>query len=115
QHYHCSLLGKPGARQDQVRRVLGHTGSIAHSRPWLERNLPGATIETIGSNSIGAARVVLDGDGSIASVGSPDLAKEFGLVEMVREIDDGSVVNYWAVSLQPLFDPEPDRVVVTGR
>jgi prephenate dehydratase len=115
QTYHCSLLGKPGAQLEQVRRILGHTGSIAHSRAWLERNLPGAAIEIVDTNSIGAARAVLDGDGSVASVGSPDLAKDFGLTEMSRDIDDGSVVNYWAVSLEPLFDSTPDRLAVAGR
>jgi len=115
QSYRCSLLGKPGTQMDRVRRILGHTGSVTHSRPWLERNLPAATIETVDTNSMGAARAVLDGDGSIASVGSPDLAKEFGLAEMAHDIDEGSVVNYWAVSLQPLFDRQPDRLVVSGR
>jgi hypothetical protein len=115
QAYHCSLLGKPGARSELVRRVLGHTGSVAHSRVWLECNLPGAAIEIVDTNSMGAARAVLDSDGSIASVGSSDLADEFGLCELAREIDGGSVVNYWAVSLEPLFDPTPDRLAVTGR
>jgi prephenate dehydratase len=115
QHYRCSLLGKPGAKLEQVRRILGHTGSIAHSRPWLERNLSGATIDTVDTSSMGAARAVLDGNGSLASVGSPELAREFGLSEMAHEIDEGSVVNYWAVSLLPLFDQRPDRLVITGR
>jgi hypothetical protein len=115
QAYHCSLLGKPGARSELVRRILGHTGSVAHSRVWLERNLPEAAIEIVDTNSMGAARAVLDSDGSVASVGSPDLAKQFGLCELAREIDGGSVVNYWAVSVEPLFDPTPDRLVVTGR
>ena len=115
QAYHCSLLGKPGARQEQVQRILGHSGSVAHSRTWLERNMAGATIEVVETNSMGAARAVLDSDGSIASVGSPDLAKEFGLIEMSRDIDEGSTVNYWAVSLEPMFDPMPDRLAVAGR
>lgn len=115
QTYHCSLLGKPGTRLEQVRRVLGHTGSIAHSRVWLECNLPGAEIDIVKTNSIGAAREVLDSDGSVASVGSRDLAKEFGLIEMSRDIDEGSLVNYWAVSLEPMFDPMPDRLAVVGR
>jgi prephenate dehydratase len=115
QRYQCSLLCKPGGTVEQVRRVLGHTGSIASSRAWLERNLPRVTIETVDTNSIGAARAVLGSDGSVASVGSPDLARELGLSEVVPQIDNGSVVNYWAVSLSPLFDPAPDRVVVTGR
>src|SRR5215467_5842042 len=56
QAYHCSLLGKPGARLEQVRRILGHTGSVAHSRGWLEGNLPGAAIEIVETNSMAAAR-----------------------------------------------------------
>lgn len=115
QHYHCSLLGKPGAKPEIVRQVLGHTGSIASSRRWIEANLPNAKIDTIATSSIDAARSVLDGNGSIASVGSPDLARELGLAEMVKEIDDGSVVNYWAVSLEPRFCESPTRLVVAGR
>ena len=115
QSYHCSLLGKPGARREQVRRILGHTGSIAHSRSWLEHNLPDAVIEIVDTNSMGAARAVLDSDDSVASVGSPDLGKEFGLCELAREIDGGSAVSYWAVSLEPLFDPMPNRLVIAGR
>jgi hypothetical protein len=115
QAYECSLLGKPHSRLEQVRRILGHTGSIAHSRPWLERNLPGAMIETVKTSSIDAAHAVLGSDGAVAAVGSPDLAREFGLIEMAQGIDEGSFVNYWAVSLSPLFDRMPDRLAVTGR
>jgi prephenate dehydratase len=42
--YHCSLLGKPGADLAQVKHVLGHDGSIAHSRIWPEAHLPNAEI-----------------------------------------------------------------------
>jgi prephenate dehydratase len=115
QYYRCSLLGKPGADISDIQRVLGHTGSIAHSRQWLETNLTQAKIETVETNSLGAAQMVLDGDGSIASVGSPDLACETGLTELVKDIDDGSAVNYWAVSTQPLFQEQPTRLVLAGR
>jgi len=115
QRYRCSLLGKPGTELGAVRHVLGHDGSIAHSRRWLEASLPGVTIEVVTSSSLGAARAVLESDGSIASVGSPDLAQEFGLQEIVKEIDDGSVVNYWAVSREPRFSEVPDRLAVAWR
>lgn len=113
--YHCSLLGKPGAAVSQVKHVLGHNGSIAHSRAWLETNLPGARIEVVTTHSLVAAQSVLGGDGSVASVGSPELAAEFGLQEMAADIDGGSKVNYWAVSLEPHFSEKPDRLVVTAR
>jgi Prephenate dehydratase len=113
--YHCALLGKPGAELRQVRHVLGHNGSIAHSRAWLEVHLPAAKIEIVTTHSLVAARAVLDGDGSIASVGSPELAATFGLTGLARDIDGGSMVNYWAVSLAPHFSETPNRLVVTGR
>jgi len=115
QRYRCSLLGKPGSEIGALRRVLGHDGSIAHSRRWLEASLPGAAIEVVTTSSLGAARAVLEGDGSIGSVGSPSIAREFGLAELVKEIDDGSVVNYWAVSREPRFSRTPDRLVVAWR
>jgi prephenate dehydratase len=113
--YGCSLLGKPGAGLAQLRRVFGHDGSIAHSRAWLERNVAQAEIAVVDTHSEVAARTVLDGDGLIASVGSPDLAAAYGLVELAKEIDDGSAVNYWAVSLRPIFPAAPTRLLVTGR
>jgi prephenate dehydratase len=113
--YDCALLGKPGSRLSQVRRVLGHEGSIAHSRAWLEVNLRAASIEIVDTHSAVAAAVVLDGDGSVASVGSASLATELGLAELANSIDDGSAVNYWAVSVQQLFSRAPTRLVVTGR
>jgi len=113
--YHCSLLGKPGAGMAQVRRVLGHTGSVTQSRPWLEANLPDAEIEIVDTNSLGAARSVLEGNGSIASVGTPELARECGLAELARDIDGGSVGSYWAISREAHFSETPTRVVVAGR
>lgn len=113
--YHCSLLGKLGASMAQVRRVLGHTGSVTQSRPWLEANLPGAEIEIVHTNSLGAAQAVLDGDGSIASVGTLQLARECGLAELAKDIDGGSVGSFWAISRDAYFSDAPTRVVVTGR
>jgi prephenate dehydratase len=113
--YHCSLLGKPGADTARVRRVLGHTGSVTQSRPWLEANLPHAEIDIVDTSSFGAARSVLDGDGSIASVGTPELARECGLVELAQDIDGASVGSYWALSRDRLFSRTPTRLVVVGR
>jgi prephenate dehydratase len=112
--YHCSLLGKPGAELAQVRRVLGHTGSITQSRTWLETHLPEARIEIVDTSSLGAGNTVLTSDGSIASVGTIELADQLGLVELAKEIDGGSVASYWALSREPRFSAAPTCVVVAG-
>jgi prephenate dehydratase len=113
--YGCALLVKPGTTPAQIRLVTGHNGSITHSRPWLEKHLPQAQIEIVETHSEEAARTVLASDGRVASVGSADLAARSGLAIEARDIDGGAAVNYWALSLQPLFSDKPDRLIVTGR
>lgn len=113
--YHCALLARPGASVGAIRRVLGHTGSVTQSRAWLEREVPRASIEIVDTSSFGAAKAVLESDGSVASVGTPEAAAALGLEVLARDIDGGSRGNYWALSARPLFVAEPTRLVVTGR
>lgn len=111
--YGCRLLAKRGTRLEDVRHVLGHTGSIGQSRSWLEEHLPQATIELVHSHSLGAGQAVLDGDSSMACVGTADLENELDLAPLALDIDGGSVCNYFAISGRPLFADRPDRLVVT--
>ena len=67
------------------------------------------------TSSLTAAQIVLSGDGSIASVGSPGIAAKFGLIELAKDIDRGSMINYWAVSLQARFAETPSHLVVMDR
>ncbi len=113
--YHCSLLGKPGTRLSDVREVQGHTGSITQSEAWLRVHLPQARITIVDTSSHGAAEAVAVGDGSLASVGTPEMARQWGLEMLATDIDGGSVANYWALSPRPLFSEMPTRVLVCGR
>ena len=111
--YGCRLLAKEGARIEDIRRVLGHTGSIGQSRGWLAEHLPSASIEVVHSHSLGAGMSVLDSDGSSACVGTVDLERQLGLVTLASDIDEGSVCNYYAISSRPMFVPRPRKLVVT--
>lgn len=113
--YHCSLLAKPGTPREKIRRVIGHTGSVSQSTEWLRANLPQAEIVIIDTNSMEAAREVSQGDGSVASVGTPGMGKAFGLEPLGTDIDGGSVGNYWIISRHKVFSDAPTRLVVAGR
>jgi prephenate dehydratase len=114
--YHCSLL-----LQDEqtplagVQTVLGHTGSLSQCGPWLAEHLPDAEVVVVHTNSLEAARTVLAGDGTIASVGTPSVAEELGLHQAALDIDGGSTGNYWALSATPELATRPDTLVVSGR
>jgi prephenate dehydratase len=113
--YHCCLLGKPGTRLADVREVQGHTGSITQSEAWLREQVPQARVHIVDTSSHGAAQAVMAGDGSIASVGTPEMGRQWGLETLAADIDGGSVANYWALSPRPLFSEMPTRVLVSGR
>ncbi|CDO34093.1 prephenate dehydratase domain-containing protein [Novosphingobium sp. KN65.2] len=113
--YHCSLLLQPGVKMENVVEVRGHTGSMTQCRDWIEANLPQAKITIVHTSSHEAAREALSGDGTIASVGTPGMAEQFGLEQAAKDIDGGSCANYWAISPHRLFSDAPNRIVVAGR
>jgi len=113
--YHCSLLVKPGADLAKIKDVLGHTGSITQTRSWIEAHLPQARITVVDTSSMDAAQRVAAGDGTVASIGTPAMAAEFGLEERVKDVDGGSFGSYWAISPHAIFSDNPTRVVVAGR
>jgi hypothetical protein len=73
-------------------------------------------IEIVSTHSQVAARTVLGGDGSIASVGSPELAAKFELSWLADDIDGGSMVNYWvtisSATLQRNAEPPGGSVAI---
>jgi prephenate dehydratase len=113
--YHCALLVKPGTPLAKIKLVQGHTGSITQSRGWLEKNAPHIKINIVDTSSMDAAKAVVNGDGSLASIGTPGMAQEFHLEQLVKDVDGGSIGSYWAISPTPLFSPQPTRVIVAGR
>ena len=106
--YHCSLLVKIGADLGKITDVLGHTGSITQTRSWIETNLPQARITVVDTSSMDAARRVAEGNGTIASIGTPAMAAQFGLEERVKDVDGGSVGSYWAISPHADVQRPPD-------
>src|SRR5262249_62283575 len=79
QRYQCSLLCKPGGTVEQVRRVLGHTGSIASPRPPVGGQLPRGLIENAGTKTDGGGPALVGGGGAVAPGGRPDLARGLGV------------------------------------
>lgn len=94
--YHCALLGKPGTQLEQVKHVTGH-GSLLQCRAYLQRELPWADVAVHRANSAVAAKEVLDGDGTLAVVGSLAAAEQLGLAVLARDVDDGSRGSWWVI------------------
>jgi hypothetical protein len=95
--YRCALLGKPGSRLADITHVGGH-GSIQQCRRFLRERLPGATVNVHRQNSVVAAREVLEGDGSMAVIGTEAAAAALGLEIIERGVDDGSLGGWWALA-----------------
>jgi prephenate dehydratase len=109
--YHCALLVRPGTRLEDVTHVGGH-GSLRQCRRFLAETLPGASVEMHEHNSVVAGREVLEGDGTTAVVGTLALARELGLKVLARDVDDGALGGWWALSADPAWSADADHVVL---
>jgi chorismate mutase/prephenate dehydratase len=82
-HHH--LLSR-GAALKGITRVFSHQQSLAQCRGWLDRRLPNAEREAVGSNAEGARRAAAE-PGSAAVAGEA-AAEIYGLEVLVRNIED---------------------------
>ena len=111
----CNLYVKPGTLKENIKLITGH-GSVFQCIAWLDREFPGVAREAHGLNSVEAAKAMMEGDGSMAVVGSRSLPQLVaGLETRATAIDDGAVSSWWAVSKLPRFSNAPERVVVAAR
>ncbi len=111
----CNLYVKPGSQKSNIRKITGHS-SVFQCTAYLDREFPGIPREAHGLNSVEAAKAMMAGDGTLAVVGSRSLPQVVsGLEEIGREIDDGAIASWWAVSMQPLFSDAPDALVIESR
>jgi prephenate dehydratase len=112
--YGCTLLAKPGTRLSDLDEVHG-PGSIRHCRRWLDVNLPGISTVVHQRNPVEAAMEVAVGDGTRGIVATPATAELTGLVPLARDIDAGATGNWWAISKQPRYVKQPDRLLISAR
>jgi len=113
--FRCALLGRRGARIEDVRTVLGGPVSLEQARAFLRERLPRVVAANY-HDPLATAQRIANGDGSEAVLGTLTLADRFGLEVLARDVDGGIVnANIWALSSAPHFDPAPGRVLVAGR
>jgi len=81
------LLGRAGARLEEVQRVLSHPQPFGQCAGWLRAKLPRATLEATHSTA-DAARQVAAGAPGAAAIGSRAAAARYGLQVLAESIQD---------------------------
>jgi len=101
------LLGVPGSRLGDIRRVVSHWQALAQCERFLtERDLQ----LTVGTDTAGAARRLREeGDRQTAVIASPRAAERYGLVTLAEGIGDSAQnLTRFAVVGPPAADgPRP--------
>ncbi|WP_370324583.1 prephenate dehydratase [Euzebya sp.] len=82
-----NLLVRPGTSLDAVKEVRSHPMAIPQCRVWLSANLSGVQLSTTASTAA-AAEEVVDGDGTVAALGTTAAAERFGLEVLAADIHD---------------------------
>jgi chorismate mutase/prephenate dehydratase len=83
---HHSILGVPGARLDQVTRILSHPVALGQCRTWLNRTLPNATLVSAWDTAGGARSSPGKGPTHAAICGAA--AATYGLAVFEERIED---------------------------
>lgn len=82
------LLGAPGARLEDLRRVISFPHALAQCRAWLSRELPHVEVVAANSTAEAAATVAASGEASSAAIGTARAAEINGLEVLVEGIED---------------------------
>ena len=85
---HHSVLGVPGARLDQVTRILSHPVALGQCRTWLSRTLPNATLVSAWDTAGGAEIVAREKDPTQAAICGAAAAATYGLAVFEERIED---------------------------
>jgi prephenate dehydratase len=83
-----NLLGVPGARVRDVKRVVSFPVATAQCRAWLARHLPDATEVAATSTAEAVRQVALAGEADAAAIGPALAAERHGLKVLAAGIED---------------------------
>ncbi len=79
------LMSRSGQMKD-IRTVMAHPQALAQCTLWLQRNLPGITLQPVSSNAEGARQAAEDE--SIAAIGSEGALAIYDLIAVAHAIQD---------------------------
>lgn len=102
---HC-LIGFPGVRLEQIRKVISHPQALAQCRDTLKR-LGLAQIEPV-YDTAGAVRLLRDaGDSNVAAIASKRAAEVYGMAILLEGLEDhaANFTRFLVLSREGLSSP----------
>ena len=80
-------MALPGESLESIREVRSHEMALYQTRPFFEKNCPGATLVKTSSTVAGVQEIVSGQLKGVGAVASRLAAKEYGLEILAREIE----------------------------
>ncbi len=85
---HHSIMGVPGAKLEQITRVLSHPVALGQCRVWLARHLPNVTLVSAWDTAGSAEIVAREKDPTQAAICGRQAADAYGLQLFDERIED---------------------------
>jgi chorismate mutase/prephenate dehydratase len=85
---HHTLMAVPGARLEDIQRVLSHPVALGQCRDWLSRHLPEAELVSAWDTAGSAEIVAQAKNPTMAAVAARHAADAHGLVPLAERIED---------------------------
>ncbi len=82
------LLGIPGTKVSQIRKITSHPQALQQSEKWIRKNLPNVEIVSESSTSVAARKVKSLHDKTIVAIGSKHLAESTELEILAKNLQE---------------------------
>jgi len=98
---HC-LIARPGARLDQITKVISHPQALAQCEGYL-RSLPGVQVEPVYDTAGSVKMISESADPSVAAIASRRAAQLYGMDILAENIEDNpaNFTRFLIISPQP--------------
>jgi 3-deoxy-7-phosphoheptulonate synthase len=85
---HHTIMAVPGARLEDIKRVLSHPVALGQCRIWLAENLPNVELVSAWDTAGSAELVAQEGSRALAAIAARPAADAHGLVPLAERIED---------------------------
>lgn len=107
------LLGLPGTRLEEIRRVYSHTQGLAQCRPFLDRHREWEQIP-LENTAVAAKKVAMDQDRTQAAIASAFAGEHFGLEILAENIyrNKANSTRFIIVTNQRIFQKNANKISI---
>ncbi len=106
------LLAKPGTKIEDIKQIRSHSQALVQCSEFLKKNFPNVILKEDANTAFAARAVAEDDDFTTAAIASPSACELYGLVPLMRDIQnsDNNYTRFVCISNKTEIYPGANRI-----